>query len=524
MATSLRNVYMAFSFIAMGGLLFGFIIGVNSGVVIEGQLICKAGDDAKAGTFTSFGYGQCYKLSSLMQGVVSSLNIIGATLASIFCFVYADTMGRKLEVQVGAAFYFLGALLAAVSPVLWGTIVGLGVYGLGVGFGMHAAPIYIAEISPPEVRGRLVSAKEAIIVFGMFLGFFTGFIFQHMKYEGWRYMMGFSAVVALVMLVGINFVPQSPRYLVLEAVKRGGLLGAEDGLLSQARKALVWFRAKDDQSVDTELQYMRSDAAAAVSERVASWTDTFKYPKPLVIGWGLVLLQQVTGQPSVLYYATNIFKAAGFSSPVTISGYVFSPAALSSMAVAFVKLLATLVTVSRIDQYGRRFLLFVGISMMTVALALLVPAFLFRTCTDGRPIQECPADDVTLPKGWAVCVLFALMLYVSGYQVGFGPISWTIISEIFPLSVRGAAMSTAAVVNFVSNTFMTMTQEVLTDAMTPSGVFSMYFVMCIVSLVFVWAVCPETKGKTLEQIQAEMTGASGEPFEPKARERPIAVA
>jgi len=313
---------------------------------------------------------------------------------------------------------------------------------------------------------------------------------------GWRWMVAISGIFALVQAVGINFIPQSPRFLVLKAVRDKS--GGSGRLLDEARDATKFFRlGVSFEEVSEEVETMRSEVAASMGTEVAKWTDPFRYPRPLVVGCGLVLLQQVTGQPSVLYFATNIFKSAGFG----------SAAALSSVGVGLVKLLATLFTVWRIDQYGRRLLLFVGIGMMTVALALIGTAFLFRECAaPGVSLAMCPDESVGLPKTWALLTVFGLMVYVSGYQVSFGPISWLMISEVFPLRVRGAALSIAAVVNFASNIMMTLTAEVLQDALTPSGVFFSYLGLAVLSLLFVNAMVPETKGKTLEEIERMMTG------------------
>jgi len=495
----LRNVYVAFVFIALGGLLFGFIIGINGNVVTSGQLLCPDHYTGEVGTLTSYGYRQCYRLDDLQKGTISSLNLIGACLSSLFCFRFADNLGRKLEVQIASILYFSGALIAVVAPTMWAISAGLLVYGLGIGFAMHAAPVYIAEISPAEVRGTLVSAKEAVVVLGIFLGFFFGWLFQDIDQVGWRYMLSVSAAFALMQGVGIMFIPQSPRFLVLKAVRSSPLLAEGSQVAGAAKESLQFFRRAEAAEVEQELRIMWQEIAESIGTATvaAKWTDAFKYPKQLFIGCGLVFLQQVTGQPSVLYFATNIFKSAGFG----------SAAALSSVLVGLVKLVATLFTVFRVDRYGRRLLLFVGISMMAVALALIGTAFVFRICMKpDTSIQDCAASDVSLPRGWAVATVVGLMVYVSGYQVGFGPISWLMISEVFPLKVRGAALSLAAIVNFGSNIIMTLLQEVLQNALTPAGVFFGYLVLSFVSLVFVKFVVPETKGKTLEEIERMLAG------------------
>eukprot|EP00928_Gymnodinium_smaydae_P004472 TRINITY_DN11517_c1_g3_i1.p1 TRINITY_DN11517_c1_g3~~TRINITY_DN11517_c1_g3_i1.p1 ORF type:complete len:505 (-),score=72.55 TRINITY_DN11517_c1_g3_i1:261-1775(-) len=492
---SLRNVYVAFSFIALGAMLFGYIIGITGNVVRPGQLVCPTDWTGDTGTWTSRGYNQCYKLSPLEIGVLSSLNLIGACLSSLVCFRFADTLGRKLEVQLGALLYLTGAAVAALSPMLVGIYIGFAVYGLGIGFAMHVAPMYIAEISPAEVRGTLVSAEEAVTVTGIFLGFFFGFVFSSIEFTGWRYMVGISCVVAIVVEIGITFIPQSPRYLLLRAAQRCGLLGPDAGMVAEADRALKFFRGTKD--VSQELEAMLTEIADSMGAKPVRCTAVSAFPRQLTIGCGLVLLQQVTGQPSVLYCATDIFVYAGFG----------ESAALSSVGVGLVKLLAALFTVWRVDDYGRKRLLYIGISMMSVALAIVGVSFAFRECLiEGMSLADCDPKQVGLPRPLAWATVVGLMLYVSGYQVGFGPIAWVMISEVFPLRVRGAALSLAAIVNFGSSISMTLTAEVLMNALTPSGVFAVYFLLSLVSLAFVKYVVPETKRKTLEEIEEMLKG------------------
>jgi sugar porter (SP) family MFS transporter len=497
-----RNVYISFVFIAAGGLLFGYIIGLNSNIVTPGQLLCKdsmddyKGTKPEVGSWTSFGYNQCYKLDPLQSGLFSSLNLIGATISSLVCFRFSDNLGRKLEVQLGAILYALGSIIAAASPNLIGNYVGFSIYGLGIGFAMHAAPVYIAEISPADIRGTMVSGKEAVVVLGIFLGFFFGWAFGDIETYGWRIGAFVPAVLALVMGVGISFIPQSPRFLVLRAVVNGDLLDCDSRTMQDARAALRFFRRADSlEGVSAECGLMHEEVSASVGTEVAKVTDAFKYPRPLLIGCGVVFLQQVTGQPSVLYFATNIFKSAGFGSLASIASVVVSAA----------KLIATLFTVWRVDQYGRRLLLFVGISMMALSLAVLGTAFNFQTCKGGVAITDCREEDIELPQAWGVATVVALMVYVSGYQVGFGPIAWLLISEVFPLKVRGAALSVAAIVNFGSNITMTLTLPLTMKTFGSSVQFFIYLALAILSIAFVYFIVPETKGKTLEEIERDLT-------------------
>jgi sugar porter (SP) family MFS transporter len=443
---------------------------------------------------------------------------MGALVGSLVCFNFADVLGRNKEAMLGAVCYALGGAMAAASPVLAGVMFGLTLYGVGIGLAMHAAPLYIAEISPPSARGGLVAAKEGVIVLGIFLGFGVGAIFINME-AGWRWMLTVASVLGALMGIGLKPLPRSPRWLAFRQMMDRGcdpLLGVNDlPLQEEARRALRFYRGTSTAAeVDDELEQIFADAEASCSSQNVRWTDSFSYPKPLGLGLMLVILQQVTGQPSVLYFSNTIFQSAGFA----------SSSALSSSGIGLVKLLATLVTVSRVDNYGRRTLLLVGIAVMLLALILLAAGFLSRTCSTGAPVKDCALADVALPSGWASVVVVALMLYVSGYQIGFGPIVWLLISEIFPLRVRGPAMSIAVLMNFAANLGMTFTLEKTLEVLTPPGVFFMYAGLTLFSFGFVRLACPETKGKTLEEIETLMSSKkTTTPRTPVVAQTPVAI-
>jgi sugar porter (SP) family MFS transporter len=493
----LGKIYLAFVLIATGGFLFGYIIGINSDVLSEGQLTCSSSWTGPVGTWTSFGYHQCYRLGDWQEGILSSLNLVGATVSSLVCFKYADILGRKRQIQIAASLYFIGALATSTSPTLWGVYVGFTIYGLGIGFAMHAAPVYIAEISPAEFRGTLMAAKELIIVFGIVAGFASGAMFLKVDVIGWRVMVGIAAFCSLIMHIGMYFIPNSPRWLILRSVQATSVLLELDHV-QEARDALSFFHSDlTAEEIEAELNEIRNDATEAESLKSGGICAAFQYPKPLIIGCGLVFFQQATGQPAVLYFATNIFQAAGFN----------TFAALSALSVGIVKLLATLFSVWRVDEFGRRYLLLMGISMMILSLGVLSIAFTHLNCeVNVVTMSDCQLADISLPKPWAIATVFALMVYVSGYQIGFGPISWLMISEIFPLGVRGAALSTAAVVNFSVNILVNLSQLAAMKAFSPAGTFLGYFVFALASVIFVFYRVPETKGKTLEVIEREMTG------------------
>jgi sugar porter (SP) family MFS transporter len=499
--TNLNNMIFAFSFISISALMFGYIIGINSNFNTEGQLGCVAWYKGAVGSWTSWGYGQCYRQNDTAIGFISVAYLVGAMASTLFCFRYADDLGRKLEVQIAAVAYIVGSLIAAASPVLWGVVLGLLVYGVGIGFGMHVAPIYISEISPANMRGSFVSATEAVIALGMLLGYFVGYLLLPMEFWGWRLMFICAAFLAAVMLGGMAYVPQSPRYLVLMAAKSESV-AKDEKILEEALASLAFFRGGASDEAKEELRGMRVDMQASLhfdgeaesilrggKPEAAGALTAFAYPRPLVVGCGIVALQQLSGQPSVLCYATSVFENAGFG----------SSSAFDSMLLGVIKLLATLFTVWRIDHYGRRLLLTVGSSMMTVSLAVIVAGISQRECSiPGMSVSQCPTGNLSIPQAWAIVTMLGLMVYICGYQVGFGPIAWLLVSEIFPLSVRGSALSVAVMTNLVFYAGVIFLMAIMEWS------FVVFLCMSLASIGFVWAFVPETKGKTLEEIESMM--------------------
>jgi len=463
-------VYIAFIFPALAGFLFGYDIGAASGAV-----------DA---------ISDYTEVTSLMKSLLTSSSLIGATIGSVAVFWAGEPLGRRRELILGSCLYLIGSLITVVpakSFALAFALTGRIVYGFGYAFSMHAAPVYISEMAPADVRGRLVSAKEGFIVLGILMGFTVSALCDVAVDAAvkWRIVWGVPILVSVAIISGMLAMPPSPRWLLLKSVRN---LATGSVHRAAAVAALARFRggaAADDVEAEVvEIERSLEDDSGA------GWEDLFKARRALVAGLGLISLQQLTGQPSVLYYQTAIFKAAGFGS--------FSSSA--AVIVGAAKLLATLFTVRFVDRFGRRPLLFAGISMMLAALAVLGVGFF---------LADSHGDELTLPEGWPPVIIFALVLYVCGYQVGFGPIAWLIISEVFPLNCRTRALSAAVTVNFGFNLLMTFTLTPLQsafDQLQPgkgqSYLFFLYALLSAVSMFFVYTSVPETKGKSLEEIQA----------------------
>jgi sugar porter (SP) family MFS transporter len=365
---------------------------------------------------------------------------------------------------IAATFYVIGSVIALMGLSLEMVIVGKMVFGLGIGFAMHSAPVYISEISPPAVRGLLVSLKEAMIVVGMVVGNFTGFVFN--GHEGFRYIFATGGVLAVVFGVGTFFLPDSARWLVLRDLKQKGEISDE------AKTSLMKLRgAENIEEVEGEISEISNSVSGV---KTSSYAALLNCKRQLIAGVGLVIFQQITGQPSVLYYTNTLLKGALGDSNRQVAG--------ASCLVTTVKLFATMVSVMLVDRVGRKLLLLVGVAGMGLATMGLTIAF------------HVYGDDSSL------VTILLLMVYVAFYQVGYGPITWLLISEIFPVSVRSRAVAVSVFTNFGTNVIMTFTFKLLDRGVGNVGTFGLFCSLCLCSWVFVWFWVPETRGKTLEGI------------------------
>lgn len=408
-------------------------------------------------------------------GLITSGSLYGALIGSVLAFNVADFLGRRRELLAAALLYLVGALITALAPDFPIMVIGRFVFGIGIGLAMHAAPMYIAETAPSNIRGRLISLKEFFIVLGMVGGYGIGSLLVE-TVAGWRYMYGASTPLAVIMGIGMWWLPASPRWLLLRAIQGKGnmqeLRETAVGCLYRLRGPAFGDSAPEQvDEILTELAYVGDEKEATFSEMFKG-----KCLKALTIGAGLVLFQQITGQPSVLYYAGSILQSAGFSAA--------SDATRVSILLGLLKLIMTGVAVLVVDKLGRRPLLLGGVSGMVISLFLIGSYYLFL-------------DDVP------VVAVVALLLYVGCYQLSFGPIGWLMISEIFPLRLRGRGLSIAVLVNFGANALVTFAFSPLKALLGAAILFYIFGAIAVVSLVFIFFVVPETKGLTLEEIEAK---------------------
>ncbi|KAJ3681886.1 hypothetical protein LUZ60_014459 [Juncus effusus] len=461
------SVFLPFFFPALGGLLFGYDIGATSGATISLQSAELSG--------TTW-----FSLSAVQLGLVVSGSLYGALAGSLLAYPIADIIGRRVELITASILYFAGGLVTGFAPDLIILIIGRVIYGLGIGMAMHGAPLYIAETSPSKIRGTLISLKELFIVLGILLGYLIG-SFNISSVGGWRYMYGLSAPIAVIMGLGMFSLPSSPRWLLLRAAQGKGSV---EQLKDKAVKSLLKLRGLSEENYEVEKEVEDTlvslkEVYSGDKEDEGSILEVFQGPslKAFVIGGGLVLFQQITGQPSVLYYAASILQSAGFSAA--------SDAARVSVVIGLFKLLMTGVAVAKADSLGRRVLLIGGVSGIVFSLFLLAAYY-------------------KVASGFPFLAVGALLLYVGSYQVSFGPISWLMVSEIFPLRTRGRGMSLAVFTNFGSNALVTFAFSPLTAILGPANIFILFGAIALVSLVFVLFYVPETKGLSLEEIESKI--------------------
>ena len=432
-------VYIAAAISALGGMLFGYDTGVISGAILFIQ--------------------QDFALSPALIEVVVSSVVLGAMLGAFAGGALTDRFGRRIVLIVTAALFALGAVGTSLAPTVFWLVIGRVIVGMAIGVASFTTPLYISEISPLTLRGRFVSFNQIALTSGIVIAYLSDYALSDMR--GWRWMFGLAAVPSALLGVGMAFMPESPRWLVSH--------GRED----MGRSVLQHIRGTA--AVDDEVQDIRQSSV----QQSSSWSELLSpsLRPAMIVGIGLALFQQVTGINTVIYYAPTIFQSAGFASA--------SVAILATAGVGIINVLMTVVALLLLDRVGRRPLLLIGMAGMVISLALLGTAFLFPHLPFLRWIAAG-----------------SLMLYVGSFAVGLGPVFWLLISEIYPVKIRGLAMSIATVANWGANLIVALTFLTLINAMGRTGTFWLYGIVGVGAWIFAYVLVPETKGRSLEDIEA----------------------
>jgi SP family galactose:H+ symporter-like MFS transporter len=434
-----RIVYVVAILSALGGMLFGYDTGVISGAILFIR--------------------QDFALSDFTVGLVVSAVLIGAVIGAAIGGDLSDHFGRRKVIIAAAIIFALGAAGTATIPDMTLLILGRIAVGVAIGIASEVTPLYISEMSPPQMRGSLVSLNQLAITIGIVVSYLVDFALS--AFQGWRFMLGLAAIPAIILGIGMLPLPDTPRWLI------------NHNEPDHARKVLKRIRGKDD--VEGEVNEIQEGLKKQRGGRAELFNPMVK--PALIIGASLAIFQQVTGINTVIYYAPTIFQFAGITSA--------SSAILATVAVGVVNVIFTVVAIALLDRVGRRPLLLIGLAGMTFSLTLLGAVFFLPS----------------LLSSLGDLAVVGLMLYVASFAIGLGPVFWLLISEVYPLRVRGLAMSIASEANWGSNLIIALTFLTLVQVLGRSGTFWLYALVGVGAWIFAFLLVPETKGKTLEEIE-----------------------
>jgi SP family xylose:H+ symportor-like MFS transporter len=433
---------------ALGGLLFGYDTAVIAGAI---------------------GFLQThFDLDATMKGWAASSALLGCVIGVSFAGYVADRMGRKKSLLLSAILLLVSAVGTAIPDQFWIFVFYRMIGGVGVGIASMASPMYIAEITPGRIRGRMVSVNQFAIVTGMLIIYFVNYYIALQGDEpwnvatGWRWMFGSEAIPATIFLLLLFIVPESPRWLV------------EKGMKEKARAVLT--RVGGPEFAHAEVQSIES----SLDQEVETLGQLFRtgWRKVMFLGIALAILQQVTGINVFLYYAPEIFKQLGSGS---------NAALLETIVVGLVNLSFTIIAIRTVDKWGRKPLMIAGSIGMGFSLIAMGIAAQFGVVS--------------------LWVLLFILAYIACFALSVGPVTWVLLSEIYPTRIRGRALSVATFflwsANFiVSQTFPMMDENPSLIAQFNHGFpFYVYSVFCLALVLTVWKGVPETKGHSLEEIE-----------------------
>ena len=432
---------------ATGGLLFGFDTGVISGA--QNFLQDAAG----------------WGISDSQLEWVTTAVLIGAVLGAALSGRITDILGRKTVIIIAAVIFAVGAIATGAAPSVSLLVIGRIVIGIAIGIASFSVPLYISEISPTKNRGALVTMNQLMITIGILVSYISDYLIANDANPfSWRWMFYVGFFPALILLVGMFFVPETPRWLIGKGKEEEG------------RKILD--KVEDPELVEEAVQKIKADIAR--ESESASYREIFKpwLRTALFIAVGIMFFQQFTGINTIIYYSPKIFKIAGIeSNTLTI---------LPSILLGAVNVLFTVVSIMLLDKLGRRPLYFIGMVGMIIGLCGVGLSFFFEN---------------TLGDSLKYFTVASMFIYIIFFAVSLGPLGWLIISEVFPLKVRGVGMSIGSLSNWLFNGIVAFTFLKLVNALSPAGAFWLYAAIGVLGIYWGNKFIPETKGITLEKIE-----------------------
>lgn len=434
----------------LGGLLFGYDTGV-----ISGALLYMKGD---------------LHLSSFGEAtVVSSLLFPGAAFGALFGGRVADRIGRKGTLLVCAGLFLVGAVGCALAPGVQVMVAARIVLGLGVGAAAVTCPLYLAEMAPADRRGRMVTINELMIVTGQMLAFATNALLDHLIHDPhvWRVMLAVATIPAIALLIGMLALPDSPRWYAFR------------GRLPEARNVLS--RSRTPQEADDEYTVIVEHTSHMLKTSSPPFSVIRDVPwirRIVLIGCGLAVVQQATGINTVNYYAPTILEQSGLG---------VSAALVATIAVGVTSVITTIIGIILLGYIGRRTMLLIGFGGVAASQAALAATF------------QLPESTLR-----SYVILACMVAFVAFVQMFIGTVVWLLLSEIFPLSVRGFAMGIAVFVLWCTNAVISFLFPLLNNALGSTGTFALFVLVNLGSWIFVQRLVPETKGTTLEQLEERL--------------------
>jgi sugar porter (SP) family MFS transporter len=440
-----RSNVPVYFFGALGGLLFGYDTGVIAGAIL----------------FIS----EDFNTTPFLEGLIVASLLLGAMVGAGSAGPLSDRLGRRTIIIIAAITFAVGAVGAALSPSAGVLVFFRIVLGLGVGSAALIVPLYLSEIAPTRIRGAISALNQLMIVSGILLAYIVSAVLA--SSGAWRWMLGLALVPAVILLLGMIFMPETPRWLVSR--------GRED----EARNVLR--RSRGDEETEQEIEDIKeveSQEEGGLSELTSSWVRP-----ALIVAIGLACFQQFIGINTIIYFAPTTLTDVGYGNV----GAIYANA-----AVGVIFVLATLVAIRLIDRLGRKPLLLGGLVGMVGSLTFLGVASLLL------PVPSRAGDPA------AIITLACLAVYIAAFGASWGAVVWVMLPEILPLKIRGTAMGVAIFLHWGSNFLVSQTFPIFLDKFGPGPVFLGYAVIGVLAFVFVQTLVTETKERSLEQIEADL--------------------
>jgi SP family galactose:H+ symporter-like MFS transporter len=439
------HIYFIGFIAALAGLLFGFDTGIISGAI----------------TFVQ----KQYHLSTEMVGIIVSIVMTGAVCGTLISNIISRHFGRRNALITASILFSVAAVGSALAINAYFLISIRFFLGIAIGIASYTAPLYLAELSPRDIRGKIIAFYQLMIAAGLLAAYCSDMVFT--PSGSWRWMLGIAAFPAMLMLIFSLRLPRSPRWLILnQKTKEARKVLSKIFSLQQADKEFT--------EIEERIKYDKQNKSG--------WNAIIRNPRfraVLILGVCAQMMQQWTGCNIVLYYAPIILKFAGFATPVQQMW--------GTIAVGVVMMSTTIIVVKYVDEWGRRPILFGGLTAMTVSLFLLG---LVTGHTTGSTVLQTAA-------------IFAVLFYIFGFAVSLGPIVWILCSEIFPIRIRDFGIMVTTASNWIFNAALATVFPTLI-AVLGNNVFFLFVIACTLSFVFVKYFVPETKGVSLEQIEANL--------------------